>query len=264
MLYASAAGAAGQPLLNPSRPWQIDYGETQCTAARSYGSADSSIMLAFLPSLTGDTYQLIVSQPRSGPDFAEEMAGGVDFGRGPIRAGLLYSAAKAKGFSTYRYTISAEQMRQARDAASVSVQAHGSEAFRFSLANIPNVLDALGKCTALLQQHWNITPAGELIQADDVPASLPSPGLRAIFDADDYPSEALYAGEQGKSQYQLLVSETGSVVGCYLLQRSGIPSLDAMGCQVIMERAKFTPALRGGKPVRSVVTTPEINWKLSF
>ena len=43
----------------------------------------------------------------------------------------------------------------------------------------------------------------------------------------------------------------------------GLPVLDAMGCQVIRERAKFTPALdRGGKPIRSTYVTPPIRWRM--
>ena len=61
----------------------------------------------------------------------------------------------------------------------------------------------------------------------------------------------------------LLVDETGALKDCTVDETSGIASLDAMGCLVFMERAKFTPARdAAGKPVRSVVST-SITWKTS-
>jgi protein TonB len=61
----------------------------------------------------------------------------------------------------------------------------------------------------------------------------------------------------------LLVDEAGKVAGCDVLSPSGIPALDIMGCQVIRNRARFTPALDAtGKPVRSTVVTPPIIWSM--
>jgi len=53
------------------------------------------------------------------------------------------------------------------------------------------------------------------------------------------------------------------VAGCHLLLASGVPVLDAMGCVVIQERARFQPALdSSGKPVRSTFITPKIRWRI--
>ncbi len=69
--------------------------------------------------------------------------------------------------------------------------------------------------------------------------------------------------QEGSAQFLLLINEKGSVAGCQVLKPSGVPVFDALGCQVITKRAKFTPALdAAGKPMRSSVTTPEIVWRL--
>src|SRR5436309_9772496 len=85
-IAASATAAVLQPITN----WDVDYGETQCTAGRSFGSASAPTLFAIVPSLGGDTYKLIVSVPRPGPRFAEEMQGTVDFGHAQIKSWLLY------------------------------------------------------------------------------------------------------------------------------------------------------------------------------
>lgn len=59
------------------------------------------------------------------------------------------------------------------------------------------------------------------------------------------------------------MDEKGAVAGCDVLTPSGVPALDAMGCEVIKEKAKFSPAMDShGKGVRSVVTTPAVTWRV--
>jgi protein TonB len=67
----------------------------------------------------------------------------------------------------------------------------------------------------------------------------------------------------GKVQFLLLIDEQGKVASCDVMSPSGIPALDAMGCQVIRQRAKFRPALGGdGTPIRSAVVTPPVIWTM--
>lgn len=254
---AGTAGSAPAPL-NPLQNWTVDYGETQCAAVREFGDPSRPIVFGIVPSPDGSTYELLIKRPRSGPDFATEMPGSVDFGRGPIKAWLLYHAAKASHFSFYRYRIPAEQMVQARSASAVTLHADGGEDFAFKLAVMPALLDGLTKCTADLRHYWNMD--GE---QDGRIARGARGDVRKVFSADDYPSVAFEAGQEGKAQYLLLIDQKGGVAGCHVLIPSGVPVLDAMGCQVIRTRAKFTPAVdRDGNPIRSTVTTPPVSWAL--
>lgn len=254
---AGAAGPAPAPL-DPLQNWIVDYGETQCAAVREFGDRSRPTLFGIVPSPDGTTYELLVKRPRSGPDFATEMPGTVDFGRGPIKAWLLYHAAKVSHFSFYRYRISAEQMAQARSAGAVTLHAEGGEDFSFKLAAMPALLDGLAKCTVDLRQYWNMD--GE---KDGRIAHGARGDVRKVFSADDYPSDAFQAGQEGRAQYLLLIDQKGSVAACHVLVPSGVPVLDAMGCQVIRTRAKFTPAVdRSGNPIRSTVTTPPVTWAL--
>jgi len=250
--------AAAGPTLEPLKNWVVDYGDTQCTALREFGNASRPIVFGIVPSPDGGTYELLIKRPRSGPDFAVEMPGTVDFGHGPIKAWLLYFGTKKGGSSLYQYRISAEQMAQARSAPAVTVHADGGEDFSFRLAVMPALLDGLKKCTADLQQYWN------MYGQRNGKMATPSKGdLRRIFNADDYPSDALRQGQEGLAQYMLLIDEKGSVAACHVMKPSGVPVLDAMGCQVIRQRAKFTPAVDAtGRPMRSTYVTPPIRWAL--
>jgi TonB family protein len=255
---STAGDAAPAPTLQPLKQWVVDYGDTQCTALREFGDAANPIVFGIVPSPDGGTYELLVKRPRSGPDFAEEMPGTVDFGKGPIKAWLLYFGTKKGRSSLYQYRISAEEMVQARSAPAVTLHADGGEDFSFRLAVMPALLDGLKKCTADLQQYWNMygQTSGKM--------ATPSKGdIRRIFSADDYPSDALRRDQEGLAQYMLLIDEKGSVAACHVMKPSGVPILDAMGCQVIRQRAKFAPAVdANGKPMRSTYVTPPIRWAL--
>jgi TonB family protein len=258
-ILALIAGApALADVLHPIQNWVLDYREEQCVAYRDYGTPGKPVTLGIRPAPNGETYELLVARPRSGPDFATEERGSVDFGRGPIRAWLLNYGGKHSKSDIYQFRVSAAEMEQARSATTVTLRPESAPDFTFELRSMPALLKGLQECTADLQRYWNM--------GDRKPGVIAKPAkgdLRAIFSADDYPAEAIRREQEGSARFLLLISENGSVAGCHVLEPSGVPVFDALGCQVLTKRAKFTPALdASGKPMRSAVTTPKINWRL--
>lgn len=256
-LIASALGtpAIAAPL-QPVEKWELDYGDTQCTAARSYGDASAPTILGLVPSLSGNSYELMISIPRAGPAFAREAQGSIDFGAGEIKSGVLYFGSKGVKQSIYRIRISAAQMDQARAAQALTFHSDDGASYSFALSNMPKLLDGLRDCTQNLQQYWNMDGKNAPRRAESLLGDV-----RSLLTAKDYPTEALKVVRQGSAQYQLLVDEKGSVAGCDILASSGVPALDSTGCEVLKEKAKFSPAKDSqGKPIRSVVTTPAITW----
>jgi protein TonB len=122
------------------------------------------------------------------------------------------------------------------------------------------LLTSLGECTKDLMRHWNFN--GQAMGT----IAVPSKGsIIGIFRDTDYPSEAMLNSQEGTVQFLLLVDEKGAVAGCHIEKPSGVPILDAAGCQVIRERLKLTPARDAqGRPVRSSLVTPPITWRLLF
>ena len=258
MSSAAIATPASTTVLQPRTSWDVDYGDTRCAAVRSFGSPSDPIAFGIVPSINGETYKLIVNVQWKGPIYAQEHRGTVDFGGAKIGTWLLHFGKKGANSSNYEFHLSAAEVERAKGATTVLLHSDSGENFQFALSQMPELLDALHRCTADLQQYWNYGARST------VPLTkMPKADLRSIFTGDDYPSEAQQRGQEGKAQYQLLVDEKGSVAGCDLIVQSGVPIIDVMGCQVLLERAKFTPALDGnGKGVRSVVTTPPIVWGL--
>jgi len=276
LLLTSKSLFGAEPLA-PLKPWNLDYGETQCLALREYGMAEDPLTFGIRPAPNGETYELLYARKRSGPAFAEELEGAVDFDQGlPIKAWLLHYGARGEKVELYTFRISASDLASMGSSKSVSLRAGGrltgaplfgsrmlnpgdGPNVTFSLENMPAVLRGLQECTADLKRYWNMDgkETGSI--------AVQSKGdLRGVFNADDYPDEALYRNQEGRAQFLLLIDEQGKVAGCHVSKPSGIPALDGMGCQAIRERAKFTPARdKAGRPVRSSVVTPPISWRLS-
>ena len=258
LVWASIATPAAAAPLQPTSSWNLDYGETQCAAGRSYGKPSKPITLVIVPTIGGENYRLLVSVPTSGPASARQFEGAVDFDGKKTKGWLLKYGAKGVQMTNYQMRVPAAEMEKARSATSVALRGDRGWDVQFALSDMPAVLDALEKCTLDLQAYWHrgdktVVRTTTTDQRD----------ARALFTGDDYPGEALVRGQEGTAQYELLVNEAGIVAGCDVPLPSGVPALDVMGCEVLQKRAKFSPAIDAeGKPVRTVITTPPVTWRI--
>lgn len=246
--------SADEPL-QPAKPWILDYADTECVAWREYGTAGHSINLVVRPSPDGETYDLDLAQARAAGPFVEEFRGSLDFGNGPISATVLHYQNVAEKLQIYQFRISSAQMAQARSATSVTMERGNYQAtVRLALQSMPNLLKGLDQCNVDLRRYWNV--GGK-------PAQHAQGDVRTIFTDEDYPALPIGGMGQGTAQFLLFIDELGKVAACHILRPSGVPALDAMGCIVIKQRAKFTPARDvSGKPVRDAVVTPPVAWHL--
>ena len=257
--HASFATPVGAPL-EPTGKWFLDYGESQCVALRDYGDATNPTTLAIRPAPNGETYELLVGRKRYGPEFAEEFEGRVDFGSGPIKSWILHYGGKKQRLTLDQFRITSREMAQARTSSSVELRIRGGPNVTFSLHNMTALLKGLEDCTADLKRYWN-----EDGEKDGRIALVAKGDVRGVFTARDYPDEAMKRRQEGRAQFLLLVDELGKVAACHVLIPSGIPALDAMGCSVIHDRAKFSPAQNAqGKAVRSIVVTPPVIWRIGY
>lgn len=74
--------------------------------------------------------------------------------------------------------------------------------------------------------------------SDPVPATNPG----AWVTTDDYPSWAVRYEVHGMVRFSLDVDAGGRVVGCEIVDSSGVPELDEITCAKLSERAVFRPA----------------------
>ena len=68
---------------------------------------------------------------------------------------------------------------------------------------------------------------------------------------DFYPAAAARVGAQGRVEYTLTIDAAGSVSGCRITASSGNADLDKTTCEVMLEYARFEPAVDdSGKAVQ--------------
>ncbi|MEO6432682.1 MAG: energy transducer TonB [Sphingomicrobium sp.] len=257
-LLFCAVEAPAEPM-HPASKWNLDYGYTQCSASRDFANKGARYTLAFRPPLLGDVYELVISKDGSGSAEARESEAVITFDSQPQKAMILtYGLRSPTPKQLSRYHLPSSQMMIAKGAKVLSFDARNAPKLSFATGDLTALYAALDSCTADLRKFWN----------DDIQnlahTATPSKGdLRAVFKADDYPAEALTRLQQGSGQYVLLIDETGRVVDCLTYKSSGIPIFDVRSCQIIRERAKFSPARDpSGKTIRSLLVTPPITFAI--
>jgi len=106
--------------------------------------------------------------------------------------------------------------------------------------------------------------------SDRVTWMLPEPPTEARAQANlassiqdgDYPALAMRRGEQGIVGFELDVTPTGRVANCRVTAPSGSRLLDAVTCQVMISRARFTPARNADGSAAPDTVSSQIRWLL--
>ena len=236
--------------------WIIDFDDTQCTALRKFGSPEDPVDFMIRPAFNGQSYELFVGRKGRGVEEARTRKGTVDLGQGEKASWFVSSRPSKTGLSVFRVRLADADVRASSAAKEIRMQVAGSD-FHLATGDLNSVLKTLDSCVADLRDYWN-----DGIKSGSIATEVKG-NIRSVFTHNDYPGESLQNSVEGSVQFTLLIDEQGAVVGCDPLMASGAPLLELMGCQVILARAKFAPALdKSGKPVRSTYVTPAVHWRI--
>jgi TonB family protein len=243
--------SAAQPL----GEWKLEPSDARCVAARQYGTPDKPITLAVKDPPSYDTLQLAIIRTgfRKGTiqTTATLRIDEVSFDASALSYPL---AGKAKRVA-HLINLDAVQATALRTGTSLKISVLEGIDGEFSLREMSAIWNGLAECKKRLVEKWNFEAEARL-------ASGPKGDLQAIISADDYPRTAQRGNQQGKGKYLILIDEMGMVRDCTLLVSSGFALLDSRACGVIMQRARFMPALdHSGKPAKSALSQV-INWRL--
>ncbi|WP_137405618.1 energy transducer TonB [Sphingobium sp. MP9-4] len=99
-----------------------------------------------------------------------------------------------------------------------------------------------------------------LIAAASSPTPTGNPGDRVT--SEDYPATALREGQEGVTAFLLDIDKNGVPVKCTISSSSGAATLDQATCDLLIARARFTPARdTNGKPLVGSYSN-KINWRI--
>lgn len=265
LLPSQAFAAPPSAPLQPTGKWVMNYTPTSCEAKRRFGD----VAIAIIPGPLGESTRVMLELPGTAAR-AKQFPATVNPGDGPGAAkatAIIFPLAKAGVRGVYSMLPNALVERM-MSSGMLRIEvgnpkfriAVGTASANLALGSTTALHKALDTCMADLRAQWGM-----------VKGKLPTPAIasyaqgdvRGIFRAEDYPEEAADRGQSGATRFLLMIGRDGGVMDCAVAESSGIASLDAMGCQVIRERAKFKPAIdANGKPTFDTYITPQIRWKL--
>ena len=87
---------------------------------------------------------------------------------------------------------------------------------------------------------------------------------KGIFTTDDYPEAAIRKAIGAPTYGVVSIDASGKPTGCYIVEPSGSPEIDAKSCSVYLQRGHFKPARDlGGNAVRGLYPF-HINWVVGW
>jgi TonB family protein len=256
VLAAIPPAHAGSLPLQPSEKWVVNFAEAQCVASRNYGTKDHPLYLTLKQPAHRSVIQLRLL--REGPATEpQQVPVKLQFDNGPeIRSTMLSFYSDSAHLRIFQVNVPIDQFSAGINAGSLRIDGKWLDV-RLALSSMPALMQMMDKCVADLRGYWNVVDLPPGAPVGD--KSPPSPHLQrdakvnlpALFGGDDYPWAALVREEGGRVGFSLLIDATGKVADCSIIETSGIASLDAQSCAIVMKRAHFTPAIGlDGKPAR--------------
>jgi TonB family protein len=274
------AAATKSPVVLPkASKWEMRYDDDSCTLAARFGTDKNGVLLVFNRYDPGDGFDLrlygqalryggglrmpieLAFGLQSPQRFEAVAATASDSTKTPT---ALISGARLDGWTfpkgQYDPALRPPAVTPGQEAAitSITFKRPGAAPVQLQTGSMAPPMKAMRTCTDDLLRHWGFDPAvqGALTRRAQ-PTGNPGNWLRS----SDYPSGALWNGENGLVRFRLDVEPDGSVSNCRILFRTNPDSFADLSCKLLRERAKFSPALdSGGKPVKSYYLS-QIRWQ---
>lgn len=240
--------------MNPSSPWNVDYGEDRCFLLRKFGTGDDEIILRITRPWIDGRYELVLAGAGV-PRMAPEME--IPLRMAPAGAEMALTGLTGELDSMpghfIRFDVPPELLQgQPRDA--VLTFSHRRFTRNIAMPQLSAALASLAQCHDSLFAHWGIDLAVyRALRQPPQPIGRNIPWVRS----GDYP----VVPSIGRTNYILTVSPTGQVTDCRVALDSGSPELDQAGCAAFRRRGEFEPALDSeGQPVQSY-SFQRVRWR---
>ena len=241
-LLTTTAQPASTAPLEPSSPWNLDYGDTECRLVRDFGTGDKRVALRIARGATLDTYDVILAG-YSLPYSTKPLD--ISFTATPLN---LTTEVKASPYAIKNsklriwrwFDLEADFIERLDDQQTLNFTGARTMDVQIRTPGLAKGIKALKTCHEdLLKNVFKLDLA-----ALNTLGKLPEPVGQPYWwiTTDDYPRSALSANQSGTTQFSLVVDPTGKPQSCNILVSSGFAVLDQTSCALMMERAKFKPA----------------------
>ncbi len=276
-LLPQAAHAADK-VLEPSDKWVLNYADDSCRLARAFGKDDDKVVLVldqFMPAGTMDLSLIgkrlgrfgsnrVPLSSTFGPglpagEFREALTGTL----GPAKTAILMTGPRdiLNRPLAHKPGEPSEEIfptTPAQEAAITEVRiAASSMRLTLRTGSMGAPLAAMRTCITSLVKDWGLDPAQQDALTKRV-SPLGKPGT--WLTPSDYPAGALAMGASAVVRFRIMVGADGVPTKCFVQQATMSPEFIKLTCDLLVKRARFSPALdRDGKPVASFYTN-SVRW----
>jgi TonB family protein len=249
------------PVLAPASPWQVDYADEECRLLRTFGIGDDAVTLRIARGSGLQSFDMVVAGvkiPRLGSGVAirvtmEPQGMSEDF------EGYSMGVPNRPEKFIRWYDGDPKILATATNRQQVRLSADNRFDVAMLWTDAKSALSALQACHDDLLKSWGIEIDAMRNWAVP-PEPIGSPG-RWVTNAD-YPLEETRRGIEGTTAFQLKISPQGVIEKCIIVRSSKSNVLDRRSCQLMLERAKFKPAIGAdGQPMASFYVN-RVRWQV--
>ena len=251
-LFLASIGAQAAAPLPPIGKWVVNYADNMCVLSHDFGTPASITSLGFKPVPFGAQTEIALITPGA---IAKARFGKATIVMGPSEQTV---ASDFSQIPMSKQERSGTRLALESDAAPLLAQAETmtitmpESSISVALPNIKPALAALKVCQDELLTEWGVDPTErDRMNDPDLLSQQPSPISQAEWiRTDDYPSEALAAGQQGAVMILWAIGTDGRVHDCRTVSSSGSAALDRAACAAITSRGRYAPILdKAGRPM---------------
>lgn len=250
------------PML-PSGPWNVDRGEQTCLLMRQFGQAPDTAILNVRIGVSDDVATVYFAHP-AGSDNGGSRGGSfvVSAGDGRSDATGNYQSqfSSAANLRIETFYIDLATLRSFETSERLNLVLDKKTQYVLALPNLSKALATLRTCDEGLMAKWGMDMAARARVAQ--PAQfIGTPAT--LFGPDQYPPEALRAGQSGRVIALLNVGSDGSITECRVAVSSKSRPLDDATCVIAKRRLRLSPAEDvAGNAIVSQKWL-DVNWQLS-
>lgn len=266
---------AAETVLEPLDKWVLSYSEDSCRLARAFGTNDDKIVLVIDQFMPAGIFDLSLIGKRLGRFEKNRVELIATFGPG-LPAGEAHDALTGKVGPDHttilmiggrdllnRHAVkgaSDEFFPTTKEQEAAVTELHiaiGARRTLLRTGSMASPLVAMRACIADLVKTWGLDPAQQdALTRRPVPVASPAKWLTP----NDYPKGPLSIGASAIVRFRIMVGADGLPTKCAIQQATLSPEFTKLTCDLLMARARFTPALdRDGKPVASFYTN-SVRW----
>lgn len=273
-VFAPVLIAAAQPLrLQPSSPWDVDYGAESCRLIRIFGEGKDRTTLAFQSTAPDQMDMLVIGHSvasyesevpaRFLPVGVKTSDGHVAETTGDRQPAILWSSIRLLPDSLYdslqerdhwltthpgvrppaASSAERDQIKQAQKdfataATELEIRSRPNRSVILETGSMGPALARFRECGRDSLKGWGIDPDVE----DKIVRPVWSVNPSGWLSASDYPRDMLNMGKQSEVTVRLLIDAAGKVTKCTSLSHFNEPAFNKITCEKIEQRARFQPA----------------------